>query len=272
MTILADDVESSRYTNLLSPAASDGFESEDRRDSSFLDRIGVSLVAVCTALAFRGADMTNQCLRLLYSRHVLSMDIVGNYGFHLALRTSLHSWVSQPLLGTPELTGALSNAGKTFKADIQLLLRTWELAVGVICSCLPVVFVTLKGMSKSGPWATFMKYIRSKDRHNGAYHSDGPLPLHHPTDDMPGDGKGLPQVPRGTMTGMRTFIRNVHHSKPSKSIVVTTELHSFTGLASIDDSYHAQLQNGYFESSYTNQSNPSQASVTGGPKWSGKRY
>lgn len=73
------------------------------------------------------------------------------------------------------------------------------------------------------------------------------------------------------MTGVRTFIRKAYRSEPADSINVTTELRTFTELGSFDESYHAQLQQAYFEGSHNNLANPSQASFATAQKEPGNK-
>lgn len=156
-------------------------------------------------------------------------------------------------------------------ANPKCLSSSCEMAVGIICSCLPVVFSTIRGVAKVGMWATLVRYVKSGGRYSGASGSGGPVPQKEPITGISEDSNGLPQIPQGTLTGVKSFIRKAYRSKPANTINVTTELHTFSGLASIDDDYHAQLQRGYFASSNTHLNDTSQASVASGPKGVGQR-
>lgn len=145
--------------------------------------------------------------------------------------------------------------------------------VGIICSCLPVVFATVKGLTTGDVWATIARYVKTRGHRNGASGSGSVGEPKLPSTDTSGDENDLPEIPRGTMTGVRTFIRKAHRSGSSDSINVTTESHTFSDLESVDDYYHSQLQRGYFEGSRTNLSQPSQELVaTTGQNGTGRRF
>lgn len=152
-------------------------------------------------------------------------------------------------------------------------LACCEMNVGIICSCLPVVFATVKGFTTGGLWTTIVRYVKTGGNRSGASGSDGVGEPKVPSTGTSGDEHHLPKIPRGTMTGVRTFIRKAHRSKSGDTINVTTELHTFSESGSIDDSYHSQLQRGYFEGSHTNLTQPSQASFAAtGQKGTGRRF
>lgn len=136
--------------------------------------------------------------------------------------------------------------------------RCSEMNVGIICSCLPVVFATVKGFTTGDIWATIARYVKTRGYRSGASGSDDVGEPKLPSLNTSCDENDLPQIPRGTMTGVRTFIRKAHCSKSEDSINVTTELHTFSELASVDDCYHSQLQRGYFEGSCSHLAQPSQ--------------
>lgn len=145
--------------------------------------------------------------------------------------------------------------------------------VGIICSCLPVVFATVKGLTTRDIWATITRYVKTKGRRSGASGSDGVGEHKLPCTNTSGDENDLPKIPRGTMTGVRTFIRKAHRSGSDNSINVTTESHTFSDLESVDDCYHSQLQRGYLEGSRTNLTQPSQILIaTAGQNGPGRRF
>lgn len=151
------------------------------------------------------------------------------------------------------------------------LNRCSEMNVGIICSCLPVVFSTVKGFTTGGIWATIARYVKTRAHRGGASDSDGVFEPKLPFTDTSGDENDLPMIPRGTMTGVRTFLRK--DSGSDDSINVTTESQTFSELASVDDCYHSQLQHSYFEGSRTNLARPSQEVwATIGENGTGRRF
>ncbi|VUC24495.1 unnamed protein product [Clonostachys rosea] len=121
-------------------------------------------------------------------------------------------------------------AGSDFTWDNipTFLASSTELCLGIVCSCVPVVFILFKGGSQSlsAAWSSLKRY----GRHRGERTTD---PETQSTEDMMGDS--LPKVPRATMTGLRTFIRGGRHTTHNRTEPYN-ELHSF------DADYHLQLQ------------------------------
>lgn len=145
--------------------------------------------------------------------------------------------------------------------------------VGIICSCLPVVFATVKGFTTGDIWATLARYVKTRGHRRGASGLDGVKEPKLPSNGTSDDGNELPKIPRGTMTGVRTFVRKAHRSASSDSISVTTESRTFSELESANDCYHSQLQRGYFEGSRTNLRQPSQELLaTTGQNGTGRRF
>lgn len=118
--------------------------------------------------------------------------------------------------------------------------------MGILCSCIPVAFVLFKGMvEKSSTWASHFWY-----NFTGGYHR---------TTDPSGPRKGqmnqlqhhqanydakLPQVPKATMTGLRSFFDRFGQSKAEKThaTVYTDDLN--LTVMSVDYDYHQQLRAG----------------------------
>ncbi|KAF2242994.1 hypothetical protein BU26DRAFT_609705 [Trematosphaeria pertusa] len=107
-----------------------------------------------------------------------------------------------------------------------------ELNVGLICSCLPVLFVFLKRVAKSNSYISLVRYFRtrrsdgiSQGQNNDSDHREKSDEIHL-------------TIPKPTMTGLRSFIRKAHRSQPQQSY----QLESYNELDSVNDDYHAQLK------------------------------
>uniref|UniRef100_A0A0B7KC78 Rhodopsin domain-containing protein n=1 Tax=Bionectria ochroleuca TaxID=29856 RepID=A0A0B7KC78_BIOOC len=109
-----------------------------------------------------------------------------------------------------------------------------EINMGIICSCMPVIIILFKGFNS---WSTqFLSRIRSSISNSRKFSdrskdSDIEMLRYEGIEE-----NGLPEVPRGTMTGMRTFMSNFNRTRPAK---MQTELLT---VASADLNYHAQLR------------------------------
>ena len=118
-----------------------------------------------------------------------------------------------------------------------------ELNGGIICACLPVVFILFKKSTKSGPWASLVRYFqthRSRKQSTDGLGTEGSSDFSAAGDRMAEKGQ-LPKIPRATMTGLRSFIHKSHRTQDPGAVMVHTELSTYNELASIDDEYHAQL-------------------------------
>ncbi|CAG9945148.1 unnamed protein product [Clonostachys rosea f. rosea IK726] len=111
-----------------------------------------------------------------------------------------------------------------------------EINIGIACSCIPIVFVHFKSLgSLSGSWFSKIRYMSGRKGSSGRGGStDKQILDSHEIEMGPA---GLPQVPKGTMTGVRSFMRNFNR---------TNKVHmTQTGLLSVDSleyTYHDQLQ------------------------------
>ncbi|KUI64493.1 hypothetical protein VM1G_11351 [Cytospora mali] len=92
----------------------------------------------------------------------------------------------------------------------QSIPSSAELNVGLICSCLPVVFGMFREVT--GSWSSFIRSLRMHSNENIA----------------PGSRRS------------RRF------QKPL-NITVKTEMSTYTSLASIDETYHEQLKRSHFD-------------------------
>lgn len=123
--------------------------------------------------------------------------------------------------------------------------RSAELNVGIICSCMPIVFVLFRASATMSPWSSFVRYLRTRGRHSAATNSYQPK---DPFSGLSDEDPTLPQFQRRRLTGLHTFIHKSHRSPPPQGITVMTELSTYRTLASVDDTYHEQLKRTYLES------------------------
>ncbi|KAK7214246.1 hypothetical protein V2G26_021424 [Clonostachys chloroleuca] len=112
-----------------------------------------------------------------------------------------------------------------------------EINIGIACSCIPIVFVHFKSLGNlSGSWFSKIRYMSGRKDSSGRGGSTDKQILDSHEIEM-GPAASLPQVPKGTMTGVRSFMRNFNR---------TNKLHmTQTGLLSVDSleyTYHDQLQ------------------------------
>lgn len=109
---------------------------------------------------------------------------------------------------------------------------------------MPVVFVLFRGMfEKSLTWATKWYGSTRARKSEPEEHIlqtedfDPYLELH--------DGQDLSVVPKATLTGPKTFVRNIGRTKPAQArtgISVSDEV--MLTYATVDDHYHDQLRQG----------------------------
>lgn len=119
--------------------------------------------------------------------------------------------------------------------------------MGILCSCIPVAFVLFKGMvEKSSTWSSYVWYKftgggSSRPTDSGGV-SRGPnkQPLHA----QPNYDQELPQVPKATMTGMRSFFDKFGHSTAEKTQGNANIDGMDMTLKSVDYDYHKQLRAG----------------------------
>lgn len=126
-----------------------------------------------------------------------------------------------------------------------------ELNVGIICSCMPIVFVLFRGSAMISPWSSFVRYLRTRGRHSAATNSNQ---AKDPFSGLSDEDQTLPRFQRRRLTGLHTFIHKTHRSPPPQGITVMTELSTYRTLASVDDTYHEQLKRTYLESYHAKNS------------------
>lgn len=118
-----------------------------------------------------------------------------------------------------------------------------EINVGILCSCIPVAFVLLKGMvEKSGTWSSrfWYKFTGGNSKPtdpNGASKE----PKKQPPNAQPDYEPNLPQVPKATMTGLRSYFDKFGHSKEEKT---NARNNMDMTLISVDYDYHEHLRAG----------------------------
>ncbi|KAI1312745.1 hypothetical protein F5Y03DRAFT_197702 [Xylaria venustula] len=124
----------------------------------------------------------------------------------------------------------------TWLVVLAYLLGSVELTIGIICSCMPITFVVLNR------WTDYIS--RQFSRINGSLQkrSDGQLPsqqsdayLHK--NGLNDDDGLMPRVPNRATTGLRSFIRYAHRSRSAQE----TEMFTYSGLNSIDETRHSRL-------------------------------
>lgn len=124
-------------------------------------------------------------------------------------------------------------------------LSSAELNVGIICSCMPIVFVVFRGSTMSSPWSSFLRYFRTRGRRSGAADSKQPKDRDSGLSD---DDPTLPQFQHKRSSGLHTPIHKNHHAQLFQGVTVRTEVSTYKTLASVDDTYHEQLKRTYLES------------------------
>lgn len=130
------------------------------------------------------------------------------------------------------------------ESDVELTLHSIaEINVGILCSCIPVAFVLLKGMvEKSSTWSSnfWYKFTGGKSKSTDPSGASKE-PTRQPPDAQPNYEPNLPQVLKATMTGLRSYFDKFGHSKAEKTnarddIDMT--------LMSVDYDYHEHLRAG----------------------------
>ncbi|KAK7190340.1 hypothetical protein DPSP01_006160 [Paraphaeosphaeria sporulosa] len=113
-----------------------------------------------------------------------------------------------------------------------------ELNVGIICSCMPVIFVVVKSFSKK---VTSTIRGRSSGSRSGELPTDG-VPPNCSSEAKP--LKPLPAVPRGHLSTLMSFIRSGRRNNTEAGSLVNGDL-ILTNMSDFDprkDTYHAHIQ------------------------------
>lgn len=124
-----------------------------------------------------------------------------------------------------------------------------EINMGIVCSCIPVAFVLFRGIAKkSSMWASHIWYnltggYRKATEPSGASEGQNDLPLGQKVT----DDQKLPQVPKATMTGLRSFLGRFGTTKAETAQTsVPTDGLRLT-MMSTDYDYHQQLRAGLMD-------------------------
>lgn len=118
--------------------------------------------------------------------------------------------------------------------------------MGIVCSCIPVSFTLFKNAKEnSSSWASRIWYhfpggYRKATGPSDAGNEQMPSPPYRQTRD---DGT-LPKVPRATITGLRSFLGRVGHTKAQRSQTSEYEEELNLTIVSADYDYHQQLRAG----------------------------
>ncbi|KAK8118013.1 uncharacterized protein PG998_006294 [Apiospora kogelbergensis] len=131
-----------------------------------------------------------------------------------------------------------------------------ELNTGVICACVPVAFVLFKSAIQR-PWDSLRSYMHglwSRSR-SGRRQGDSSPGRQHQQQLLSDTSQfGLPKIPRGVITGLRTFVqggsgrgrgRSTHDGLPGDSAYVQTEMTMYSTYEEIEPvevEYHRQLR------------------------------
>ncbi|KAI1657368.1 hypothetical protein F4813DRAFT_87100 [Daldinia decipiens] len=108
-----------------------------------------------------------------------------------------------------------------------------ELNVGISCSCMPIVFVPFRRLTRTVLRDSLPKFISTYRKHN---HREL---RHEPSDpEIMIQLEQLPQVPKSSWTGLRSWVRKVHISQSGRVNDVST----YREIASVDIDYHKHLR------------------------------
>lgn len=131
----------------------------------------------------------------------------------------------------------------------QCNLSIAELNVGLMCCCLPVIFVLFKsvGIRSETTWASIRGWLRawSRGTSSSKMSSTQVIPIKSPGDSSGSGPETLPQVPKGTLSGLMSFVRG--GSRPEQrsgwgSLASNHRTETRVELQTIDDySYHTYL-------------------------------
>ncbi|KAI0006914.1 hypothetical protein F4779DRAFT_629475 [Xylariaceae sp. FL0662B] len=129
-------------------------------------------------------------------------------------------------------------ADRTWENCIIFLYTTLELAIGLVCSCMPVIAVTLKTSMTNinSMWDSVRRYGTHLLTRTSRQGSEPPS--------QSSSKEQLPEIPSGTVSGLRTFIRRMYRSN-NQSTDDPTHRETFGTIDSVDQHYHAQLKQMY---------------------------
>ncbi|KAI0844616.1 hypothetical protein F5Y00DRAFT_273856 [Daldinia vernicosa] len=129
----------------------------------------------------------------------------------------------------------LNSADFSWYSAMNMILGGAELMAGIICSCLPVAFVTFRRVTITS-WISLTHYVKTlRSRPNGVITDSNESKL---VKDSVVSTNKLPKIPRATITGLRTFMWGSSRGQPRE----LSELSTYNEINSIDDEYHLQLK------------------------------
>ncbi|KAI2770930.1 hypothetical protein F4815DRAFT_496904 [Daldinia loculata] len=108
-----------------------------------------------------------------------------------------------------------------------------ELNVGISCSCMPIVFVPFRRLTRTTLRNSLLKLISTYRKHN---HREFP----HDSNDseMMIQLEQLPQIPESSWTGLRSWVRKAHLSQSGR----VNDVFTYREIASVDIDYHDHLR------------------------------
>ncbi|KAI0470240.1 hypothetical protein F4859DRAFT_522738 [Xylaria cf. heliscus] len=124
-------------------------------------------------------------------------------------------------------------------------LSVTELNIGIVCASMPVAFVLFRSFAQrtESNYKHLLAYVRSRVTGNRSPES-GTVESAKPGNFR---NEPLPQVPKGTLSGLVSFIRKSAGSQPSmhQNLRLDGTLSTpYVELTSIDYDYHAQIRQG----------------------------
>lgn len=133
----------------------------------------------------------------------------------------------------------------------QIFNSAVELNIGIVCACMPVAFVLFK---------TFAQKTESSYKYLLGYILPRPTSSHNqqisPHDSTNTEGlrnEALPRVPKGTLSGLVSFMRTSSRSQhgTSNDAELDGATSAYFELTSIDYDYHSHLKGGKIAASRT---------------------
>ncbi|KAI0853247.1 hypothetical protein F5Y00DRAFT_135592 [Daldinia vernicosa] len=108
-----------------------------------------------------------------------------------------------------------------------------ELNVGISCSCMPIVFVPFRRLTRTTLRNSLLKLISTYRGHNYKEFA------HNPSDpEIMIQTEQLPQIPKSSWTGLRSWVCKMHLSQPGRANDVST----YREITSVDIDYHEHLR------------------------------
>ncbi|ROV89586.1 hypothetical protein VMCG_09947 [Cytospora schulzeri] len=124
-------------------------------------------------------------------------------------------------------------------------LNIAEVNVGIVCSCMPVTFVLFKGtLDRSAAWLSGLLHLTTgrTPKPSGANSNGRRDEQIHPQKGADANSQKLPQIPKGTVTGLRSFVRNFGHRDIEKSAAHLSTDNIMLTVVSEDYDYHRAIQ------------------------------